>query len=107
MDLELVTAGRTGGSMAQLDLPETVEALIASAGDKTRPSLRVADDGGNLHISGEVSNVDAFETIVALAEVYSGLRVVSELTVRPRLRVRSPSWAADTTATHEFERKLP
>ena len=87
VDLEPVPAGHTAGSLDHLVLPESIEALIASAGERTGVDLRVAVDGSTLHIAGDVSSVDAFETIVALAEVYSGLRVVPELTVRPRLRI--------------------
>lgn len=106
MDLQCVPAGSLAGRWAHLDLPKAVEALIAPAGGNARPNLRVADDRGALRITGDVGCMDAFETIVALAEVYSGQRVVAELTVRPCLRVRSSSPATGAPIT-DFERKFP
>jgi hypothetical protein len=106
MELVRVPAGSLAGRWAHLDLPKAVEALIAPAGEWSRPKLQVARDGGALRIIGDVGSVDAFETVVALAEVYSGQRVVTELTIRPRLRVQ-PSLSMAGDPLIEFERKNP
>jgi hypothetical protein len=103
MDLERVPAGSLAGRWAHLDLPKAVEALIAPVGQGSRPNLQVANDGGVLHITGDVACVDALETIIALAEVYSGQRVVAELSVRPRMRVE-PHHSVVGASNTEFER---
>ncbi|QEE47705.1 hypothetical protein FVA81_25230 [Rhizobium sp. WL3] len=105
MDLQCVPAGSLAGRWVHLDLPKAVEALIEPAGRDARSNLRVAEDSGDLRITGDAACMDAFETIVALAEVYSGRRVVAELTIRPHLRVRSSSAGTGALIT-DFERKL-
>ncbi len=105
-DIDRSSAGHMAGSRDLVTMPRAVEALIALAGETSRPVVRFADDSGVLRITGAVSSVDAFETIVALAEVFTGRRVVAELDVRPHLRVGSSSLTAPAHNT-EIERKSP
>ncbi len=105
-DIDRSSAGHMAGSRDLVTMSQAVEALIALAGETSRPVVRLADESGVLRITGAVSSVDAFETIVALAEVFTGRPVVAELDVRPHLRVGSSSLMAHTSNT-EIKRKCP
>lgn len=75
-----------------------LQAILAYAQGLEKSSISCACENGRIVLSGEVDSLDALETAIVVAEVFSGLTVVADLAVQPRMHM--PRYVAlnDTVA---------
>lgn len=76
------------GNPQDCSLCAALRSILAYAQGLERSTIECSSEGGRIFLSGEVDSLDALETAIAVAEVFSGRTVVADLSIQPR--VRSP-----------------
>ncbi len=72
-----------------------LQSLLAYAKGLERCSITVSCPTGRIMLSGEVDSLDAMETAIAVAEVFTGRPVSIDLSVTPRSSVVAGLLSAD------------
>ena len=73
---------------AECSLRAALQSLLAYGQGLEACTIDVSVEDGRVILSGEVSSLDAFETAIAVAEVFSGRTVVPDLAIRPSRSTR-------------------
>ena len=75
-----------------------LQAILAYAQGLEKSSISCAFENGRIVLTGEVESLDALETAIVIAEVFSGLPVVANLAVQPRLHLPRYLALSDTAS---------
>lgn len=74
-----------------------LQSILAYAQGLEKSSISCACEGGRVILTGEVDSLDALETAIVVAEVFSGFSVVADLAVQPRIHLPRYIALNDTT----------
>lgn len=64
-----------------------LQSILAYAQGLEKSSISCAFEDGRIVLTGEVDSLDALETAIAVAEVFTGRTVVADLSVQPRIHL--------------------
>jgi hypothetical protein len=70
---------------------QTLATMLRSISATWETHVSITEQGGALHLSGRVPSTDAFETVIAVVEAYSGRQVMPDLVIGHSRSVRLPS----------------
>ena len=76
-----------------------LQSILAYSQGLEQSRISCVYEEGRIILTGEVDSLDAMETAIAVAEVFSGRTVLADLAVRPRIHLPRYVAANDTSAS--------